>query len=429
MKRTTMVMACALGCGGCKGALFVGDPSWATQSYWTVDGRTGNVGVPLEDHFPAVDPGRTQVLDAPPEGAWRPIGDVAAKESDPAAAVVTLKQRAASRGADAVIRIVAGAGETRTRGSSEGIGAPIGGMWFDFGSQSSVSATDHHALGTAAVRVQPGTEAHAGIQCTNYVRSAYYGISAEESVFPYVVAAEGPAASAGVSAGDLVLAWTAGDRVGIGNCVTLNRDAQRLGPGGELTLVLWRPDADEQTFLTTFPRGVEVHVPPPRVTPDAQGCAHLPYPESIACAFPPLVTHAIDPLPATGIALREIAEVGLVVVATGATKTDLRPGDVLADFDTGSELLAAGMAAGGGLPVEVRREGSHRLVTVQLGAIPIDRYRSGNEIVREAAEPPAAEPPASAPSPPEPAPSAAGCGKDTDCKGDRICVQGQCVSP
>jgi hypothetical protein len=35
--------------------------------------------------------------------------------------------------------------------------------------------------------------------------------------------------------------------------------------------------------------------------------------------------------------------------------------------------------------------------------------------------------PGKAPAPPRPAP--AGCGKDTDCKGDRICVTGACVAP
>jgi ankyrin repeat protein len=38
-------------------------------------------------------------------------------------------------------------------------------------------------------------------------------------------------------------------------------------------------------------------------------------------------------------------------------------------------------------------------------------------------EPPAAEPP------PPPPPAAPGCGKDNDCKGDRICVKGECVAP
>ena len=54
----------------------------------------------------------------------------------------------------------------------------------------------------------------------------------------------------------------------------------------------------------------------------------------------------------------------------------------------------------------------------------------------EDAPPPAAAPPPppeAAPPPPEaappPPPPANGCGKDTDCKGDRICVNGSCVFP
>jgi hypothetical protein len=35
----------------------------------------------------------------------------------------------------------------------------------------------------------------------------------------------------------------------------------------------------------------------------------------------------------------------------------------------------------------------------------------------------------SAASPPGAASSASGCAKDTDCKGDRVCVQGQCADP
>jgi ankyrin repeat protein len=43
-------------------------------------------------------------------------------------------------------------------------------------------------------------------------------------------------------------------------------------------------------------------------------------------------------------------------------------------------------------------------------------------------EPPPEPPPAAEP-PPPPSPTAPGCGKDTDCKGDRICVKGECVAP
>lgn len=31
--------------------------------------------------------------------------------------------------------------------------------------------------------------------------------------------------------------------------------------------------------------------------------------------------------------------------------------------------------------------------------------------------------------PPEAAPSSVACAKDTDCKGDRICQQGDCITP
>ncbi|MBI5479628.1 MAG: hypothetical protein HY906_12265 [Deltaproteobacteria bacterium] len=40
---------------------------------------------------------------------------------------------------------------------------------------------------------------------------------------------------------------------------------------------------------------------------------------------------------------------------------------------------------------------------------------------------PAPEPPAAAP--PAPASAPAGCAKDTDCKGDRVCENGRCVEP
>ncbi|MGE0320737.1 MAG: hypothetical protein AB7S68_00450 [Polyangiaceae bacterium] len=44
---------------------------------------------------------------------------------------------------------------------------------------------------------------------------------------------------------------------------------------------------------------------------------------------------------------------------------------------------------------------------------------------------PAPEPPEmpETPAPPDAPPTAPGCGKDTDCKGDRICKEGQCVDP
>ncbi|MFT5433182.1 MAG: hypothetical protein ACI9OJ_003887 [Myxococcota bacterium] len=43
--------------------------------------------------------------------------------------------------------------------------------------------------------------------------------------------------------------------------------------------------------------------------------------------------------------------------------------------------------------------------------------------------PPASEPTPSEPTPSEPPPSAPGCGNDHDCKGERICEDGQCVTP
>jgi uncharacterized protein len=50
---------------------------------------------------------------------------------------------------------------------------------------------------------------------------------------------------------------------------------------------------------------------------------------------------------------------------------------------------------------------------------------------RPPATAPTPPPPATAPAPPPPPPppAPAGCGKDTDCKGDRVCVKGECVAP
>jgi ankyrin repeat protein len=62
-----------------------------------------------------------------------------------------------------------------------------------------------------------------------------------------------------------------------------------------------------------------------------------------------------------------------------------------------------------------------------------DILRGARDVVKEAKRPPATAPaprpapPATAPAAPPPAP--AGCGKDTDCKGDRVCVKGECVEP
>jgi hypothetical protein len=54
-------------------------------------------------------------------------------------------------------------------------------------------------------------------------------------------------------------------------------------------------------------------------------------------------------------------------------------------------------------------------------------------VLAPAVVPVAAAVPAVAPAAPAPATSATpcltGCGKDTDCKGDRICVKGECVDP
>jgi hypothetical protein len=57
-------------------------------------------------------------------------------------------------------------------------------------------------------------------------------------------------------------------------------------------------------------------------------------------------------------------------------------------------------------------------------AVPVS---SAVEPVRPAAPPPAAVAPEAAVTPA--APCLTGCGKDTDCKGDRICVKGECVDP
>jgi hypothetical protein len=65
----------------------------------------------------------------------------------------------------------------------------------------------------------------------------------------------------------------------------------------------------------------------------------------------------------------------------------------------------------------------HRTVRVKLEAIPESWYRGG----KPAASAPAA--PASAPAPAPASPAGSGCTKDTDCKGDRICVQGACTDP
>jgi hypothetical protein len=47
---------------------------------------------------------------------------------------------------------------------------------------------------------------------------------------------------------------------------------------------------------------------------------------------------------------------------------------------------------------------------------------------KQAAPPVPPPPPAATPSEPA-APKGAGCSKDMDCKGDRICDKGECVSP
>jgi membrane-associated protease RseP (regulator of RpoE activity) len=296
-----------------------------------------------------------------------------------------------------------------------------------------------------------------------------------------VTSVTGPAAAAGMTVGDFVMAWHAegSEAVASADCAGLNEAMQTAGPGKTVTMTLWKPDAGGVTVER------QVRVPHPRImgadinkndagqfridrvlphSPAAKaGLKVGDFVVSIEGVTVVDIDHAIRLIrngpevqrvvvlrdgkgvtvsvrtaPLTSVITREIAGLGLLVTwvyAPGASaepESELRAGDVLLDYSTSRAFTAALQAQGAGMTVRIRREGIPRLVNARLEAIPDARYRVGTAIYARGAAPAA---PASAPEPaavaapgalPDPA---RGCVKDIECKGDRICVKGECVDP
>lgn len=375
---------------GCGPALFyVGDPTAAPDRYLNRrDGFGGESRWALEQQFEAVDVAQTQAFDTPPEETWRPLADLSAEADDAATALSLLKQKASSFGADGVVKLGTGAGDETTTSANEAFVLPILGATVGGESTTTTTSTRYRAVGTAIHRGTPGKEVFLGLGCMNYAPNGALGITegyeADKLVLTYVTDVGGPAAAAGLRAGDFILSWAGGrtntlhPRIGCANLHhSLREDA---APGETIAVEVWRPGGSEVLDVRLLATRQAVRAR------DVHGFG--------------------------------VMVAGMWPVPNGTD--ELHPGDFVEGFADAAAFNDA-VEKQGELRFRVRREGSARVVKVTLGSVPDSWYRRGPLLYSGGPGPTA---PAVAPSP-----APAGCGRDTDCKGDRVCTESRCVDP
>ncbi|HEY3445360.1 MAG TPA: PDZ domain-containing protein [Myxococcales bacterium] len=460
-----LALGALAGCAG-PARYFVGDPQAAPHLYWNPDqGRRPDL--PLEDQFSVVAPSVVQVLDVSPATAWRPLGDLKVESTTAADALSILKDLAGRFGADGLLRLAAGAGSQRTTRSPESFSRY--GANFELPASELIEAS-YGVAGTALRRASPGSEAYLGVGCSGYLPTgAREADAASGLLVPYVSASANPAAAAGMSRGDFVLAWhvEGSEEVLSADCGGLNEALQAAGPGKTIAFTLWKPEAAAREMLVRVPHprimGADInpnesdqlrvdrvlsgspaaaaglHVGDIVLSVNGKPVADIDQTVRAIRSGPPrqrievlregkALGIEVQTAPLTSVSARDVPRVGVLVqwvYSVGvAAEDELRPGDVLLDYATTRDFVSALKAQGDDLRARIRREGTPREVNVTLEAIPDSRYRLGAALFDRSGAQPV---PASLASPAAESPR--GCARDIECKGERICVKGECTDP
>ncbi len=376
-------------------------------------------------------PGEILVLHEPPASrAWRPAGKpYRASSTNEVENVDTVVQMAARDGVDGVLLEATSAGPTTYTSETNGGNSDVslgkfGNLNVNTQSTTNTSVTTHFMRAQPVLIREPGTEAWLGIRCQSYAPGLSELGPRSNAWASYVVSVDpgSPAEAAGLSAGDFILglADRTSSHANLG-CGPLGAALAREGPGVKIAVALWRPGQAVETF--------EVRLPA------AQG-------SSLGIA-------------ASTFESEHAQSLWVMMTDAHAEALGFRPGDFVTHVDGARVVSQADFFAVLHRPstetvIRLARAGAGRWAFVTLGSIPASHYRRGNEPVGPLA-PPAAAPPSPAPSPPappspaplppapppplppaQPAPAAApspGCSKDIECKGERVCVHGECVDP
>jgi hypothetical protein len=376
----------------------------------------------LEDWRPQKPPGDVLLTREIPSKAWRPLGESYKVEGTSEVEITEhLLARAADDGADAVLLQAGGAGAT-TFSSTNGGGSfvantKIGAFGMFNESASTTAVTNYSALGQAIGIGEPGSEAWIGVSCRSYTPGAAARGSTSNATASYVweVVPRSPAALAGIQAGDIILGVShEGHAKWPLPCRALN-SALAKAIGARIDLAVWRPSAAAAELLL-------VRVPPGHTGPLGVGATTFEAAEAQSVWVNVLDEAAHD------LGLR----IGDFILAAGERRT-------LSQRDLFEALAQSGVpGTTRGIALRVARAGKGAWVPVTVGTVPPERYRRPATAATRRAPPAPSAPqpppvPAAVPTPPPPppagAPTSAGCTKDTDCKGARICTKGECVEP